>query len=136
MNVHDFLKAKAQFFTAGDMAKCAAMFELPATIKMGERALHAPDAAAIQTAFETYRANMLIESYALTEAEVLFVSEPANGCVNAIVTWRNTSSLGALISEMEANYILRDDPASGWRIVRVEYLDAGTARLMQGVALT
>lgn len=135
MNVNDFLEAKARHFTTGNIAQCAAMFDLPAMIIMGEHNLHAPDAAAIETAFTTYRDNMLIESYAETRAEIQYVSAPANGCVNAIVTWRNTSTLGALISQMDANYILRDDPAQGWKIVRVEYLDTGKDRLIQGVAM-
>ena len=117
------------------MDRCADLFDLPATIGFGDQALHMPDAAAIVSALETYRGNLLVESYDHSDAKVTHVSEVVDRSVNVISTWLNIDEHGAVMSELEGNFILRDYPETGWRITRLEYLTGDKRRMMDGMPL-
>ncbi len=136
MPLDQFLDSVADAFTRGHLDVAADTLAAPLVVHCGTRSIAARHHRDVVNALRVYRANLERECFRETRVELHFASEPVDGRVQALVTWRHYNDRGAEITALEAAYIFAESDDGRWRASDVDFMPApNQARMTDGLAL-
>ncbi|MBY4891514.1 hypothetical protein KUL25_01900 [Rhodobacteraceae bacterium N5(2021)] len=133
MTVKEFFQKNAADFAARDMEACADTLAIPSTIHVGDRQIHIGSRPLLLDMLTAYRRNLDVEAYSRTELEMHHVMTDRHDRWQAFLTWRHLNDQGAVISAVDATYIVRETSPGRLQCITAEIISPAKSRLLMGL---
>ncbi len=133
VEVIDFFKGKALAYTRDQLRYVAAQFVVPCEFKIGTHTMQHTSLEDIESAFQTYRENLVKQDYRETRAMVDYVSQVSPDRIQCLVTYTNFGHDGGTISTEYVSYFMTRTPEGFLRILTAEFVDEPRTDLYAGM---